>query len=155
VFTGTFHWSSSWARLNQIIPPHSNSPTTILEFPSHRCVGLPSGLFTSRSSPKPCPYLYSLSCVLHVLPISFSLTIYLWLNGPFAPWPLFLFPNLSTVGRTPWTGDQPVASPLPTHRKHKRNKRTHWCLEWIRTHYLSVHVSGGAAAVTGSLWLHF
>jgi hypothetical protein len=32
-------------------------------------------------------------------------------------WPLFQFLNLYTVGRTPWTGDQPVARPLPTQRK--------------------------------------
>jgi hypothetical protein len=25
---------------------------------------------------------------------------------------------LYTVSRTPWTGDQPVAKPLPTHRTH-------------------------------------
>jgi hypothetical protein len=31
-------------------------------------------------------------------------------------WPLFSFLILYTVGRTPWTGDQPVARPLPTHR---------------------------------------
>jgi hypothetical protein len=28
----------------------------------------------------------------------------------------FSFLILYTVGRTPWTGDQPVARPLPTHR---------------------------------------
>jgi hypothetical protein len=38
------------------------------------------------------------------------------------PWPLFSFVILYTVGRTAWTGDQPVARPLPTHR--------HPCLEW-------------------------
>jgi hypothetical protein len=33
------------------------------------------------------------------------------------PWPLLQFRNLFyTVGRTPWTGDQPVARPLPAHR---------------------------------------
>jgi hypothetical protein len=32
------------------------------------------------------------------------------------PWPLFGFLILHTVGRTPWTGDQPVASPLPINR---------------------------------------
>jgi hypothetical protein len=36
---------------------------------------------------------------------------------PFAgPWPLFSFLILRTVGRTPWTGDQHVARPLPAHR---------------------------------------
>jgi hypothetical protein len=40
----------------------------------------------------------------------------LWLYSPWGPWPLFQFRNLITVGRTPWTNDQPVARPLPTHR---------------------------------------
>jgi hypothetical protein len=42
--------------------------------------------------------------------------IYLWLYSPCEPWPLCLFLNPYTVGRTPWTGDQAVAKPLPTHR---------------------------------------
>jgi hypothetical protein len=41
------------------------------------------------------------------------------------PWPLFQFLNLHTVGRTPWTGDQHVVRPLPTHRTTQtQNKRT-------------------------------
>jgi hypothetical protein len=41
------------------------------------------------------------------------------------PWPLFRFFNPYTVGRSPWTGDQPVARPLPTHRTiQTQNKRT-------------------------------
>jgi hypothetical protein len=44
---------------------------------------------------------------------------------PFEPWPLFQFLNLDTVGRTPWTGDQPVTRPLHTHRTTRiQNKRT-------------------------------
>jgi hypothetical protein len=42
-------------------------------------------------------------------------------------WPLFQFLDLFfyTVGRTPWTGDQPVARPLPAHRTvQTQNKRT-------------------------------
>jgi hypothetical protein len=36
----------------------------------------------------------------------------------------FQFLNLKKVGRTPWTGDQPVARPLPTHRTTQtQNKR--------------------------------
>jgi hypothetical protein len=34
-------------------------------------------------------------------------------------WPLFQFLNLYTVGRDPWTGDQPVARLLSTHRTTK------------------------------------
>jgi hypothetical protein len=41
------------------------------------------------------------------------------------PWPLYEFLNLHTVGMTPWTGDQSVARPLPTHRTTQtQNKRT-------------------------------
>jgi hypothetical protein len=42
------------------------------------------------------------------------------------PWPLFSFLILYAVGRTPWTGDQPVSKPLPVHRttqtQHKRTQ---------------------------------
>jgi hypothetical protein len=41
------------------------------------------------------------------------------------PWPLFQFLDLYTVGRTPWTGDQPVSRPLPAYRTVQTpNKRT-------------------------------
>jgi hypothetical protein len=37
---------------------------------------------------------------------------------------VFQFLSLYTVGRTPWTGDQPVSRPLPTHRTTQtQNKR--------------------------------
>jgi hypothetical protein len=46
-----------------------------------------------------------------------GLSVYPWLCSSFVgPWSLFRFLNLYTVGRTPWTGYQPVARPLPTHR---------------------------------------
>jgi hypothetical protein len=45
----------------------------------------------------------------------------------------FSFLILYTVGRTPWTGDQPVARSLPTHRttqtQNKRTKYRHPYLE--------------------------
>jgi hypothetical protein len=44
------------------------------------------------------------------------------------PWPLFQFLNPYTVGRTPWTGDQPVARPLPT---QTQNKRTQTSMPWV------------------------
>jgi hypothetical protein len=41
------------------------------------------------------------------------------------PWPVLSFLMLYTVGRTPWTGEQPVARPLPVQRTTKtQNKRT-------------------------------
>jgi hypothetical protein len=50
------------------------------------------------------------------------------------PWPIVQFRNLFyTDGRTPWTSDQPVAKPLPSHRtKQTQNKRIykHPCIEW-------------------------
>jgi hypothetical protein len=38
--------------------------------------------------------------------------------------PYFQFLDLYTVGRTPWTGDQLVARPLPTHRIRDSNPRS-------------------------------
>jgi hypothetical protein len=36
---------------------------------------------------------------------------------------------LYTVGRTPWTGDEPVSRPLPTHKTTQtQNKRTQTCM---------------------------
>jgi hypothetical protein len=39
---------------------------------------------------------------------------------------LLQFLNPKTVGRTPWTGDQPIARPLPT---QAQNKHKHSCIE--------------------------
>jgi hypothetical protein len=46
------------------------------------------------------------------------LLLLLWLYSPLLGLDRFFsFLVLYTVDRTPWTGDQPVARPLPTHRK--------------------------------------
>jgi hypothetical protein len=60
------------------------------------------------------------------LPVfSHSLYISLWLYSLCGHWPLFQSLTLFTIGRTPWTGDQPIARPLPTHRTTQpQNKRT-------------------------------
>jgi hypothetical protein len=51
--------------------------------------------------------------------------LYMALQSIFFTLAAFQFLNLYTVGRTPWTGDQPVARPLPTHRTTEiQNKRT-------------------------------
>jgi hypothetical protein len=51
--------------------------------------------------------------------------LYLWLYSPLNRGQFFSFLILYTVGKTPWTGDQPVARPLPTHRTSQtQNKRT-------------------------------
>jgi hypothetical protein len=44
---------------------------------------------------------------------------------PFEPWRFFIFLTLYTVRRTPWTGDQHFARPVPAHRTTQtQNKRT-------------------------------
>jgi hypothetical protein len=50
--------------------------------------------------------------------VCLSVFLSLWLYSPFSLdfVRFFSFLILHTVGRTPWTGDQPVARPLPTHR---------------------------------------
>jgi hypothetical protein len=56
---------------------------------------------------------------------TFSLYVLYIALQPFGPWPLFQFLNLYTVGRTPWTVDQPVARRLHTQRTAQtQNKRT-------------------------------
>jgi hypothetical protein len=72
--------------------------------------------------------------------LSLSLSC-LWLCSPCGSWPLFQFINPYTVGRTPWTGTQSLARPLPTHRTTQtQNKRTHiHASSGIRTHDPSVH----------------
>jgi hypothetical protein len=59
----------------------------------------------------------------------------LWLYGPF-----FSFLILYTVGRTPRTGDQPVARLLPTHRMDAHNADIR-ALSRIRTHDLRVRAN--------------
>jgi hypothetical protein len=74
------------------------------------------------------------------------------------PWPLFQFPNFYTVGMAPWTRNQPVARPLPAHRRAQtQNKRTQTSIpevgfeltipvfEWTET----VHTSDRTATVIG------
>jgi hypothetical protein len=50
-----------------------------------------------------------------------SLFISVGLYSPCGPWPFSQFLNLYTVGRTPWTGDQSNARPLPTHRTTQKH----------------------------------
>jgi hypothetical protein len=73
---------------------------------------------------------------LYQLQISIYLSNYLWLYSPLDIDGFFRFLILYIVGRTPCTGDQPVAMPLPTHRTTQiQNKRTRiHALSGIRTH---------------------
>jgi hypothetical protein len=71
---------------------------------------------------------------------------------------VFSFLILYTVGRIPWTGDQPVARLLPTHRATQtRNKRTQTSVPWVGPEPTipaferakTVHALGRAATVIG------
>jgi hypothetical protein len=79
-----------------------------------------------------------------IIYLSIYLSVYLWLYSPSGPWPLLQFLNLYPVGRTPWTGEQPVARPLPTHwTTQTQNKRIQismpiYASSRIRTHDPSV-----------------
>jgi hypothetical protein len=74
--------------------------------------------------PSGCPTkivsLFPNSPILHSLPISYLL-IYLWLYSLLLDLSRFFsFSVIYTVGSTPWTGDQPVARSIPTHRTSQR-----------------------------------
>jgi hypothetical protein len=96
--------------------------------------------------------------------INDNVSIYLWLYNLCEPWPLSQFLNLYTVGRTPGTGDQPVARPLPTHRTtqtQNKCKKTSMhgvgfepmipVFEWAKT----VHALDRAATVIGTTSFYF
>jgi hypothetical protein len=103
--------------------------------------GLPSHLSPSDFPPKTL-YVYlitpkHLTCLrlifgpqdggsnLHRTPPPLSL----WLYNPLKLGRYFSFLILYAVGRTPWTGDQPVARPLPIHRTTQaQNKCTRTCM---------------------------
>jgi hypothetical protein len=74
-------------------------------------------------------------------------------------WPLFQFFILHTVGRTPWTGDQPVARPQPTHRTTQtQNIRTKTSMPWVGFEHTipaferakTVHALDRGATATGN-----
>jgi hypothetical protein len=78
------------------------------------------------------PSIYLSICISICL--SVCLSIYLWLYsclldlGRF-----FTFFIPYTAGWTPWTGDQPIARPLPTHRTTQtHNKRTQTSMPRVR-----------------------
>jgi hypothetical protein len=67
---------------------------------------VPSGL-----SPTPLIIIIIIRILIIIIYLSIYLSTALVDLGRF-----FSFVILYTVGRTPWTGNQPVARPLPTHR---------------------------------------
>jgi hypothetical protein len=83
-------------------------------------------------------YIYGLFNGQYLRPMwpNWAYSFSLWLYSPLDLGRFFRFLILYTVGRTPWTGDQPVAGPLRTHRI---NTHIH-ALSGIRTHDPSVRV---------------
>jgi hypothetical protein len=65
--------------------------------------------------------------------LSIHPSIHLWLYSPLLGLSRFFsFLILYVVGRTPWTGNQPVARPLSTHRTiQTQNKRTQTSVLWV------------------------
>jgi hypothetical protein len=126
------------------------------------CVGIDLATSWPPSNPLDRPILYSLSIYLSIYEyLSICLSIYLSmaLQPLVGPWPHFDSLIFYTVGRTPWTGDQPVARPLPTHRTTQtQNKRTQTSMPWVRfepmvrafTRAKTVHALDRAATVTGT-----
>jgi hypothetical protein len=53
-------------------------------------------------------------------------------SKPFRSWPFISLLILHTVSRTPWTGNKPVARPLPTRRTQTQNKLTQTSLPRVK-----------------------
>jgi hypothetical protein len=102
---------------------------------------------------QPCSFLL---VILWMTYLYFPVYIFLslWLYSPLDLGGFFSFLILYTVGRTPWTGDEPVARPLPTHR----TTQTQTCIPWVGfeptipvfERAKTVHALYSAAAVIGS-----
>jgi hypothetical protein len=84
-----------------------------------------------------------LHCVISLKIELFIIYLYIYLSMALQPlWTMaaFQFLNLRTVGRTPWTGDQPVAKLLPTHSTTQTHTHIH-ASSGIQTHDRSVRAS--------------
>jgi hypothetical protein len=74
-----------------------------------------------------CVYLSAYLSIYLSIYLSVCLSVCLWLYSPFLDLDhIFSFLILYTVCKTPWTGDQPVARPILTHRI---NAQRYLCLE--------------------------
>jgi hypothetical protein len=88
---------------------------------------------------RPSPLVFTqTSCSVLFIDINITLYAsayyyYMALHPFVGPGRLFSFIILYTFGRTPWTGDRPVAWPLPTHRTtQKHNKCIQTSVPWVR-----------------------
>jgi hypothetical protein len=84
----------------------------------------------------------------------------LWLYSPLDLGRFFSYLIIYTVNGTPWTGDQPVARPLPTYRTTQtQNKSTQTSIPWVGfeptipvfERVKTVHAIGRAATMIGSV----
>jgi hypothetical protein len=80
------------------------------------------------------PFRVNTVSLIYIIIIIFIIIIIKTLQPFVGPWPPFQFLDpIHTIGRTPWTGDQPVWKPLPTHRttqtQNKRTQYRHPCIE--------------------------
>jgi hypothetical protein len=120
-----------------------------------------AGVYRKEKIPWPCLESNPDSS-LHWLILTFVIVYFfsLWLYSPLDLGRFFNFLILYTVGRTPWTGDQPVARLLPTHRTTQtQNKRTQTSIPWVGfeptipvfERVKAVHASDRPATVIGVL----
>jgi hypothetical protein len=88
VFTRALHWSLSWARSIQSIPPHPISLRSISILYSHLCLGLPGGLFHSGFPTKILyAFLFSSTCATRpAYLILFDLNILIILDEKYKLW---------------------------------------------------------------------
>jgi uncharacterized protein (DUF58 family) len=108
-------------------------------------------------------FAFTLIPAMYFLTIALIKSIYVSIYGSTALcWTLaaFSFLIVYMVCRTTWTGDQPVARPLPTHRTPQtQNKRTQTSMPRVRfeptmsvfEQAKRVHALDRAAAVVGSV----
>jgi hypothetical protein len=95
-------------------------------------------------------------------PVGRTIYFHLWLYSLLDPGRFIRFSILYTVGRTPWTGDQSVKRPLPTHStKQADKKRTQTHMPRVRfeptipvfERAKTVHAFGRAGTVIGEAQL--
>jgi hypothetical protein len=111
-----------------------------------------------RKTLEPRPSLRNVVRSSTILLSPIYLSIYLWLYSHLLDLgSFFSFLILHTVCRTPWTGDQPVAKPQPTHRT-RQWINVHTSMPWVGfeptipafQRAKTVHAFDRAATVIGS-----
>jgi hypothetical protein len=130
-----FDWDSNWARPKEKsgespLEPNCSvcSPTSIDNPKKSRSPWRKQGVREIHFTGK----IMGICLSVCLSSIYLSLVAPTWSIGH--PWNAsfhFSFLILYTVGRTPWTGDQPVTRPLPAHRTQTQNKRRETSMSWV------------------------